>query len=439
MVLPVPLYQLQFGANSYDWGKKGHDSAAARYAAATEQSGFKIEPDKPYAELWMGTHPSNPSKDVQTGRTLLDLVSENQMLLSPAVAERYGQKLPFLFKILSIQKALSIQAHPDKKLAERLHAQDPKNYPDDNHKPEMAIAVTEFDGFCGFRPLAQIASFLKSVPALRSVVGESQAESFISTVSGQETASDEASVSANKSALRELFNALMTSSESNISEHTKQLVESATQSPKQFGGSEYGGEELAQLIVRLDKQFPQDVGLFCALFLNYVKLSPGEAMFLQANDPHAYLSSDIIECMAASDNVVRAGFTPKFKDVKNLISMLTYSYAPIEDQKMKPTPYTRGSNSSSGSGNPTSLLYDPPIDEFAVIRTELKKGQEESFEPIDGPSIIIVTQGGGNIVVGPKRDVAKEGFVYFVGATAGVKFEAEEEGLIAFRAFCELE
>lgn len=77
----------------------------------------------------MGTHPSNPSKDVQTGRTLLELVSENQALLSPAVAERYGQKLPFLFKILSIQKALSIQAHPDKKLAERLHAQDPKNYP----------------------------------------------------------------------------------------------------------------------------------------------------------------------------------------------------------------------------------------------------------------------------------------------------------------------
>lgn len=77
----------------------------------------------------MGTHPSNPSRDVSTGRTLLDLVSENQMLLSTSVAERYGEKLPFLFKVLSIQKALSIQAHPDKKLAERLHRDDPKNYP----------------------------------------------------------------------------------------------------------------------------------------------------------------------------------------------------------------------------------------------------------------------------------------------------------------------
>lgn len=77
----------------------------------------------------MGTHPSNPSKDIATGRTLLELVNENQALLSSAIVERYGLKLPFLFKVLSIQKALSIQAHPDKKLAERLHSEDPKNYP----------------------------------------------------------------------------------------------------------------------------------------------------------------------------------------------------------------------------------------------------------------------------------------------------------------------
>lgn len=77
----------------------------------------------------MGTHPSNPSKDVATGQTLLEMVSENQALMTPEIGERYDKKLPFLFKVLSIQKALSIQAHPDKKLAERLHAQDPKNYP----------------------------------------------------------------------------------------------------------------------------------------------------------------------------------------------------------------------------------------------------------------------------------------------------------------------
>lgn len=77
----------------------------------------------------MGTHPSLPSRDLQTQRTLLDLFQDNQALLSKDIAERYGNKLPFLFKVLSINKALSIQAHPNKKLAEQLHAKDPKNYP----------------------------------------------------------------------------------------------------------------------------------------------------------------------------------------------------------------------------------------------------------------------------------------------------------------------
>ena len=77
----------------------------------------------------MGTHPSLPSKDVSTGRTLLDLVQDSQSLMSHTITEKYGKKLPFLFKVLSIRKALSIQAHPNKKLAGELHAKDPKNYP----------------------------------------------------------------------------------------------------------------------------------------------------------------------------------------------------------------------------------------------------------------------------------------------------------------------
>src|SRR6201996_8241609 len=126
----------------------------------------------------MGTHPSNPSKDVKTGRTLLELCSENQQLLSSSVSAKYGAKLPFLFKVLSINKALSIQAHPNKKLAEQLHARDSKNYPDDNHKPEMTIAITPFDGLCGFRPLAEIAHFFQHVPSLRQLVGEDQASNL---------------------------------------------------------------------------------------------------------------------------------------------------------------------------------------------------------------------------------------------------------------------
>ena len=92
----------------------------------------------------MGTHPSLPSKDLTTGRSLLDMVSDNQGLMGTDIETKYQNKLPFLFKVLSIAKALSIQAHPNKKLAEKLHAKDPKNYPDDNHKPEMTLAITPF-------------------------------------------------------------------------------------------------------------------------------------------------------------------------------------------------------------------------------------------------------------------------------------------------------
>src|ERR1700761_9442756 len=148
----------------------------------------------------MGTHPSNPSKDLTTGRTLLDLVQDNQALMSQAISKRYQQKLPFLFKVLSINKALSIQAHPNKKLAEQLHARDSKNYPDDNHKPEMTIAITPFDGLCGFRPLAEITHFLQTVPSLKQLVGEEEVSKFEKTVSGQETSEEGSKMEENKKA-----------------------------------------------------------------------------------------------------------------------------------------------------------------------------------------------------------------------------------------------
>ena len=138
-------------------------------------------------KLWMGTHPSNPSIDLLTKRTLLDLVQDNQALLSSDISSRFGHKLPFLFKVLSIGKALSIQAHPNKKFAEKLHKKDAKNYPDDNHKPEMTIAITPFDGLCGFRPLSEIEHFLATVPTLQTLVGEEEAKAYQSAVKGKET------------------------------------------------------------------------------------------------------------------------------------------------------------------------------------------------------------------------------------------------------------
>ena len=145
--------------------------------------------------------------------------------------------------------------------------------------------------------------------------------------------------------------------------------------------------------------------------------------------------------MASSDNVVRAGFTPKYQDIQTLTSMLTYSYAPISEQKMDPADYPYATlNSTAYSSNSSAILYDPPIEEFSVVKTELNKsGAKATFDGIQGPSIFICTRGQGKISVGPKIEEAKEGYVFFVGATAEAVLESSSEQFTTFRAFCELD
>ena len=382
----------------------------------------------------MGTHPSLPSKDVETGRSLLDLVSDNQALMGQEITQKYSSKLPFLFKVLSIDSALSIQAHPNKKLAEKLHAKDPKNYPDDNHKPEMTIAITPFEGLCGFRPLKQIAHFLQTVKPLRALVGDEHAQGL------ENTAADaKADLVTSKSSLRVAFTSLMKSNKEDVAAMSKELVslakEGKIEPPPE---SNISSDELSELIVRLNGQFPHDIGLFVLFFLNYVRLSPGEAMFLKADDIHAYISGDIIECMASSDNVIRAGFTPKFQDVDTLTEILTYDHDPPEKQTLEtsPWPYVKF-NSKAYTAGSECLLYDPPIEEFSVLMTDLKKGKA-TFDGTGGPSIIICTSGTGRISVGPKSEEFKEGWVYFVGATAELVLETPEE-MVTYRAFCEVD
>lgn len=315
---------------------------------------------------------------------------------------------------------------------------------DDNHKPEMTIAVTPFDGLCGFRPLNEIAHFLSTVPPLRKTVGEDVAKEFESTIKGKETSDKAEDQKTNKLALQKAFTSLMESDKESITSATKELVALAESEGSSFagsGGPTNDGKELADLVIRLNGQFPEDIGLLVLFFLNYVKLETGEAMFLKADDIHAYLSGDIIECMASSDNVVRAGFTPKFKDVSTLTTMLTYSYAPISEQKMTPTDYPYVKLNSKGySANSSVILYDPPIEEFSVVKTDLKTaGGKATFDPVDGPSILICTTGSGKISVGNKEEEVKPGYVFFVGATAELILESDsDEEFTTFKAFCEL-
>ena len=356
--------------------------------------------------------------------------------MSTEISKKYNNKLPFLFKVLSISKALSIQAHPNKKLAEQLHAKDPKNYPDDNHKPEMAISITPFEGLCGFRPLKEIAHFLKTVEPLRALVGEDHATSLETTA-----AAEDSDVVTSKSSLRAAFSALMKSAPEDVHAMSKSLISLAESQKITPGPSVNTTEELCELVTRCNAHFPHDIGLFVLFFLNYVKLSPGQAMYLKADDIHAYVSGDIIECMASSDNVIRAGFTPKFHDVNTLTEILTYDHNPPEQQLLKPVDYPYVTlNTRAYSSGSDCLLYDPPIEEFSVVRTELKAaGAKATFEGIAGPSIVICTNGEGSISVGSKKEEMKEGRVYFVGATAECVIESEGEGMVTFKAFCEID
>ncbi|KAG7661639.1 PMI1 [[Candida] subhashii] len=434
------LFRINCGYQNYDWGKIGSTSAVAQFAASSDPS-VKIDESKPYAELWMGTHPSVPSiaVDLPGKKTLRDLVTSNpEHYLSKSIIDKFGssKELPFLFKVLSIEKVLSIQAHPDKQLGAQLHASDPKNYPDDNHKPEMAIAVTDFEGFCGFKPLDQLSTTLQTIPELNEIIGEDLVQEFSQGIKPNAELGSNEDIN-NRKLLQKIFGKLMNTEESIINKKAQELVKRTESNPELFKSID---SRLPELIQRLNKQFPNDIGLFCGcLLLNHVALNKGEAMFLQAKDPHAYISGDIIECMAASDNVVRAGFTPKFKDVKNLVEMLTYSYDSVEKQKMPLQEFSR----SRGDAE-KSVLYDPPIAEFSVLQTIFDKqvGQKQTFDGFQGPSIIIATSGSGSIQIkGDESSLQKvqTGFVYFVAPGVEIELvsESQDQEFTTYRAFVE--
>lgn len=154
--------ELQCGIQNYDWGKKGADSTVANLVKSRNQE-YEIDENKPYAELWMGTHVNAPSVIKNSSETLSAFIEKHPETLGEPVINRFGTDLPFLFKVLSVSNALSIQAHPNKKHAEELHEKFPDIYKDPNHKPEMAIALTPFEALCGFRPIDEIKAFMQGI------------------------------------------------------------------------------------------------------------------------------------------------------------------------------------------------------------------------------------------------------------------------------------
>lgn len=163
----------------------------------------------------------------------------------------------------------------------------------------MAIALTPFSGFCGFKPLDQIANDVENVPEFAAVVGEA-GSSFVKAVRSADKSALASSAkerpAALADALKAIFSALMNAdSDAVIKPRVRELVDRIKREKGVSKSSELKAGSVEELVVRLDEQFPDDVGIFCAFLLNVVVLEPGQAAFLQANEPHAYLQGDIIE------------------------------------------------------------------------------------------------------------------------------------------------
>ena len=306
------IYRMKNPIQNYAWGSL---TAFAQFYQTPNPDNL------PQAEIWMGAHQNGCSE-------LINLTNETLRLdefinLSPESVlgdahTTYGE-LPYLFKVLAAASPLSIQVHPDKLSSEIGFAKENaqgipltaanRNFKDPNHKPELVYALTEYRALNGFREFAEIVSLLDglSIPAL-----ESEITQFIQQPNSEN--------------LKTLFAASLLVHDAEKQTSIELLLATAKQRT-----------ELAYAeIMRLSQFYPDDMGLFSPLLLNVVVLQPGEAMFLYAKTPHAYLQGVGLEAMASSDNVLRAGLTPKYIDIDALIANVDFVAKPASELLMKP-------------------------------------------------------------------------------------------------------
>jgi mannose-6-phosphate isomerase len=296
-------YKLYNQIQNYAWGTKNENAFIPKLLQ------IKIEKDQTYAELWIGAHPKASSKIMYQGNfiSLSDLINKfPSEILGEYVVNKFGNNLPFLLKILSANHALSIQMHPNKQEAEALHKNDPNNYPDANHKPEIAIALDSLDALVGLKPLKEIIDALKTYCGFIEFYGSEYFDKVVS----DPLPTDEENVK------REFYKTTMNlgKDENILSQLLNNLEDEILKKEKRELNEDYFLEN--------KKIFGNDIGLLSFFFFNLVSLKKDEGFFTEAGIPHAYLKGNIVECMANSDNVIRAGLTPKFKDVDSLLSLI---------------------------------------------------------------------------------------------------------------------
>ncbi len=306
---------------------------------------------QPMAEIWFGTHPGSPAVTVDSGKPLQEAI---------------GHSLSFLLKILAAESPLSIQAHPNLAQAqagfERENAAGiapfaaNRNYKDDQHKPEMIIALTEFEALCGFKPHTEIEFFLAD---LAQHPGVSQGMRAI--------AAEWLELLGQPEGLKKLFVNIL-SRRGNLDGVTAELTNLA----------EFEGQ--FALAERLNLLYPGDPGVVLALLMNHVYLEPGQALFLPAGNIHAYLSGLGVEIMAASDNVLRGGLTAKHIDTNELANVLDFSTEAVS--KIQTRELVAG-----------LVEYPAAVDEFITYRAELSGANILADLNLPGESIFLCTAG----------------------------------------------
>ncbi len=368
----------------YAWGSR---------TAIAELLGQPSPSPEPQAELWMGAHPSAPSRVIRQGRELgLDacILEDPERALGPASLAAFGPTLPFLLKVLAAGAPLSLQAHPslaqaregfDLEEARGIPLDAPtRNYRDRNHKPELICALTPFWALCGFRDVKATLSLFHALAA----------PSLSPLAALLEGAKDPSP------GLRATLEALF--------EHQDKegLVADTLEGAGRLvrAGGPFEGE--ASWALRLGQAYPGDVGVVVALLLNLVRLAPGEALFLGAGNLHAYLEGTGIELMASSDNVLRGGLTVKHVDVPGLLSLLDFRAGPASLAPRLALP----------SGE---ILYATPAREFLLSR--LRLSGKASVSPSKGPEIVLCTGGGAELSQGASSGRVTRGQALFLPAS----------------------
>ncbi|MDX2854317.1 mannose-6-phosphate isomerase, class I [Streptomyces sp. PA03-3a] len=369
---------------------------------------------EPQAELWMGAHPGAPSRiDRGNGPVPLDQViaaDPGGELGTPAV-ERFGPRLPFLLKLLAAGSPLSLQVHPDLAQAAAGFADEEargipvdaphRNYKDANHKPEMIVALTPFEGLCGFRHPEETADLLTGLG-----------------VDSLKPYADLLRAHPEEGALREVLTAVLGAERAAMAGTVDEAAEAAGRLAAEGGPH----ADAYAAYAAIAHAYPGDPGVIAAMLLNHVRLQPGEALFLGAGIPHAYLSGLGVEIMANSDNVLRCGLTPKHVDIPELLRIVRFQAG--DAGVLRPEASPDGEE-----------LYGTPIDEFRLSRYSLAAGAAPRTPHDRTAQILLCTE--GTAVVRTPGDPAAPQLTLERGQSAyvpaGEKVELTGEGTV-FRA-----